>query len=132
MSHADDTIQRWEETAWIESVCDRWETFFYSLMDEPNRAVALCTLGIMLVTGKCTMPPQSAGGNWYSLFGSLTGRAQEAKELCALGIEIVSLQQPTNVKATRAQIRAILTRRTSMASKSLSAGGLQQSAARHG
>lgn len=108
MSHADDTTQLWKEMAFVETICERWEAFFYPLLDEPSRATALCALGIMVVTGRSTMPPQSVGGTWLSFFGSLAGRPHQAKQLCALGLEMVALGPPRDNGPIRAQIRTIL------------------------
>ena len=108
MSHAEETTQLWNDMLWVESVCDRWDAFFYSLIDQPNRALALCSLGIMVVSGQSTTPPQSVGSRWYSFFGSLAGRTDKAKDLCALGLEVVLTQKFPGGENIRNQVRSIL------------------------
>jgi hypothetical protein len=89
MGHVKDTNQLWDEMERIESICNRWETFFGSLVGEPQRATSLCTLGMLVVSGHAQLASQSGGGEWLSFFRSLVGKTQLAKELCAIGLEMV-------------------------------------------
>lgn len=116
MSHAEDTTQLWSHLAWIESVCDRWESFFYALVDEPDRALALCILGIRTVSGQSCTAPQSVNSRWLSLFGSLAGKSQTATELCELGLRMVKNGPPHDGERLRNQIRSILMDRPPVAS----------------
>lgn len=112
MSHADDTTQMWHELAWIEGICDRWDSFFYSLMDQPTRAAALCSLGLLLVSGEAGPLPQSVCSRWLSFFGMLVGHPRQAKELCALGLELVSKGPSRDLDNVRDQVRKVLMSRT--------------------
>lgn len=107
MSHAEETNQRWEQMAWAESICDRWETFFTSLVDEPNRAMMLCSLGIIFVSAQGINPPRT-GSDWLSLFGALSGKPQLAKDLCAIGLEMIFKGIPRETEVIRDQVRAQL------------------------
>lgn len=116
MSHADDTTQLWGHLAWIESVCDRWEGFFYALIDEPDRAEALCLLGIQAVSGKSCFAPQSVNSRWMALFGCLAGRAHTAVELCEIGLRMVRNGPPRDGERLRNEIRTLLNGRPLAAS----------------
>lgn len=116
MSHADDTTLMWDQLAWIESICDRWEGFFYALIDEPNRAEALCILGLRAVSGKALDVPQSVNSRWMSLFGCLAGRTETTSELCELGLRMLRNGVPGDGEGVRTQVRMILRTRMTLGS----------------
>ncbi len=108
MRHHDETCQRWTEIAWVETVCDRWEAFFESLLDQPLRAEALCMLGVRLVTGDIPAYPQSVSSLWVTFFGSLLGKPKQAARLCSLEMGMVRGEAAPGGMAIRSLARSIL------------------------
>ncbi len=108
MGHADETRQRWEDIAWVETVCDRWEAFFRSLLGEPWKAEALCSLGLKLVRGEVCAAPQSTSSVWFTFFSSLFGKPTVAAQLCALGMQVVRGDIVLSPNGARQTARSIL------------------------
>jgi len=51
MSHADETLRLWHKIGWVNTVCERWEEYFGSLIDHPERAEALSAQGLKALSG---------------------------------------------------------------------------------
>ncbi len=108
MSHAEETWQRWNEIGWMETVCERWEAFFGSLVDEPARAEALCALGLKVIRQEAFAYPYSGSSQWFTFFGSLIGKPEEAEALCALGLKVVRCEAVPGDEAIRTSVRSVL------------------------
>ena len=54
MTHAEDTLRRWQEICWAAAVYDQWAALFGSLIGQPEKAEAICELGLQLVNGTLT------------------------------------------------------------------------------
>jgi len=57
MTHPEETLKRWREICRVQQVYEQWREFFTALIGEPEKAEALCALGLKIVRGE--MPPGS-------------------------------------------------------------------------
>lgn len=108
MSYSEDPGRLWRELAWIDDVYERWEQFFGSLMDQPERAEALCSLGLSVLRGEAVVCPQSASSRWMGFFTAVAGRPHKARALCALGLELVRREAIPCNETFRGCVRSIL------------------------
>jgi hypothetical protein len=111
MSHADETLRLWHEIGWVDTVRERWEEFFSSLIDQPERAEALCALGLKVLSGEAVIRPQSGSTRWMAFFSSLAGKPTKAAVLCVLGLDLVRRNASLSDEATRVRVRSILRER---------------------
>jgi hypothetical protein len=91
----------------MDTVSESWEAFFESLLDEPQRAEALCALGMMVVQGEAISFPLSGTSRWMAFFRLLVGRAEAARGLCLLGLKVVEREMIPD-EAARSLVREVL------------------------
>ena len=106
--NAHETQRRWNETRWMDSVCEHWEALFGSLRDEPSRAEAICSLGLKLIMEDGVNAfSQGRTRGLLPFFSLLLDCPEAARRLCSLGMRVVKRDVERN-ETTRSRVRAIL------------------------
>ena len=52
MTHAQETLKRWQEICRVQRVYEQWREFFTALIGEEEAAEKLCALGLRIVRGE--------------------------------------------------------------------------------